>query len=306
MPRFLILPLAALLMSAAVSAAQAGQLTLGEELAEKVVSVKAGSLEILAIEDSPGRMDIDLFKGPLGSKEKEAILPDGYAPASVNVLVVKAQGQIILIDSGYGSEGHMRGRMLESLSDAGITPESVDLVILTHLHFDHIVGLLAEEQAVFPNAQVRVSAPELGFWQSPDLLLLEGVIKDNALQVGTLANAYSGRFGTFEYGAHVTPLITAVDAHGHTPGHTAFLIESGEDKLLVIGDLLHGAQIQFPYPAENTEYDLDQGTTQLTRKAILNRASEENLPVAGMHIPWPGMGYVKKDGKSGFLFEPLQ
>ena len=311
LPKMIAAPLVLLLMLTVSAGAE--PLKLGNSAGEGVIGVEVGGLEIIAIEDSPATMDIELFKGPLTREQREAALPEGFAAASVNVFVVKAPGQTILFDAGYGNGtvAGLNGQMLPRLETAGISPESVDLVVLTHMHFDHIAGLIANGEPVFPRATILVSAPELAFWQSGDLLLLDGFLKDNAELVVKLVNAYKGRVGTFEYGDKVTPannalMITALNARGHTPGHAAFLIGSGSEQVLIVGDLLHGAQIQFPYPDENTEYDMDQGGTQLTRRAILNMAADADLPIIGMHLPWPGMGYVKKGEMRGFVFEPLQ
>ncbi|MBQ4132646.1 MAG: hypothetical protein IJD04_02800 [Desulfovibrionaceae bacterium] len=164
--------------------------------------------------------------------------------------------------------------------------------------------MLADKEAALPKAGIYISSPELRFWAAPELTRDERLGR-NAGLVSKVLHAYGGRIMTFEYGGRITPNITAVKADGHTPGHTAFLLESAGERLLIIGDLLHGALLQFPHPDENTAYDMSQADARATRRRILSWVSEENIPVAGMHIPWPGIGYVQKAG-DGFVFKPLQ
>ncbi len=117
--------------------------------------------------------------------------------------------------------------------------------------------------------------------------------------------AYGDRLGTFEFGDEILPGFTAVEAVGHTPGHTAFSLKSGGQEILFVGDIVHAAALQFPEPDECAAYDRDKEQAVASRKRLLTLAAENNLPVAGAHIPFPGVGFVKTDGKRGFTFSPV-
>ncbi len=114
---------------------------------------------------------------------------------------------------------------------------------------------------------------------------------------------YDGKVDTFEFGEEVVPWVTAMDSRGHTPGHTAFLLESDGEKLLCVGDLLHSAALQFPRPDINGRFDMIPVLTKVARREFLSKAAWENLPIAGMHLPFPGIGTVKADGPEGFAFQ---
>jgi len=289
--------------------ANAAELRLEKGPADNLAKLQLGNLEFWAIQDSPGEMGIDLFKGPLSMEQREALLPSGAAAASINVFMIKSPDQVILVDTGLGTGGDFKGALLDLLKAAQISPEAVDSVLLTHLHFDHCGGLLKDDKPAFPNATVYVSRLEQEFWTNPDLLKGDSFFKDNAQLVKKIYEAYGDRIWDFEFVELVgADGITSLDATGHTPGHTAFTVFSSEEDqgIIIVGDILHGAAIQFAYPDENTEYDMDQAKSPAARKAILSKAAKEKLLVAGMHIPWPGIGYVREDDKGGFVFTPIK
>lgn len=266
---------------------------------EFVSTLKLGEMEVVAIQDTPGEMDISLFKGPLSEKEKEAYMPGGKAPASVNVFVIKAGDKNILVDAGLGTRENPKSFMLERLPLAGVSADDIDMVILTHMHFDHIGGLVQDGKPVFPKAEVFAALPESEYWLAPELS------DSNAELAKSVAKAYGDRFHTFNFNDELAKGVISINAVGHTPGHTVFLVESNGDALLIIGDLLHAAALQFAQPDESATYDMDMTKAAQVRRTVLKRAVDENLPVAGMHIPFPGVGYVTDNKNGGFVFAPL-
>lgn len=219
--------------------------------------------------------------------------PDGNYPTAVNAFLIKTPDRTILVDAGFGKF------LFENLKSLDITPESIDTVLLTHLHGDHIGGLLKPGKPAFPNATLYLAEEEKAYWTTP-----------GSEQVKTLA-AYGSRVKTFSPGElgnsipDLLPGIKPIAAFGHTPGHTLFLITSKEASLLVWGDIAHAMAIQMPVPAVAVSYDVDPKQAVKSRVNVLKHVAEKKIPVAGMHIPYPGIGSVAKDN-SGYAFKPVK
>jgi len=244
-----------------------------------------GGIEVLSIEDEAREMDISLFSGILTEEQKQAYMPNGKAPASVNVFVVTSAGKNYLIDAGFGN----------AVKDNRIDPAKIDAVFITHKHGDHISGLLQNDSAVFP-VNLHVSAPERDYWLSEETA-------GSDLQK-KLAEVYGNRYKTFNFSDTLAPGIVAINAVGHTPGHTAFLIGNGKQKILIAADFLHAAALQFPEPTESAKFDVDRDAAAKMRTALMEMAEKNDWVIAGMHIPSPGWGKVKSNGKGGFEFTP--
>ena len=264
---------------------------------------QVGSITVTALQDRANEMDISLFSGPASPEDRQKLMPGGKAPASVNAFLIQAEGKKnILADTGFGSVLPTASQLERCLSDLGLTPADIDIVLLTHMHADHVAGLLKDKQRAFPKAKIMVSKPELDYWTG---LAAKDPANTNAALVKAVAEVYGkDLLPPFALGEALLPGVSSVDASGHTPGHSAFLVESGGGSLLIIGDLLHAAALQFPLPDECARYDMDPPAAVKARKAILAMAAEKGIPVAGMHIPFSGMGRVRLEGK-GFAFTPL-
>ena len=279
----------------------AGLMQLPARAAGKVPFWSEGKTQVFSILDRPGGADISLFSGPAGPEERERYFRDGKAPSSVNVFLIRIDGKNILVDTGFGTVRPGKSELIPTLDAMGLAPQSIDIVILTHMHMDHAGGLLLDGKRAFPKANIMVSKPELDYWlelgkKQPD--------NPNAALVKSVVEAYGGDIlPPFAFEQEILPGVTALDASGHTPGHTAFLVRSAGQSLLIIGDLIHAAALQFPLPEECARYDIDREKAVRSRMAILNMAAEKGLPIAGMHIPYPGQGGVAKAGK-GFAFTP--
>ncbi|MCL2690023.1 MAG: MBL fold metallo-hydrolase [Chitinispirillia bacterium] len=247
------------------------------------------SIEVLVVDDVPGReMDIDLFDGgPMTKEERLAFMPNGKAPAAVNVFVLKSGDQTYLIDAGFGN----------AVKDGRIDAGKVDAVFITHAHGDHISGLLKEDSTANFNAAVYISAPESYYWLNADT-------PNSALQK-KIEDVYGNRYKTFAFGDTLVPGVVAIDASGHTPGHTAFLVDMGDKKMLVAGDFLHAAALQFPNPEECARFDMDRDASIKRRIELMQMCIDNNWLIAGIHIPG-GFGTVKSNGDGGFEFTPYQ
>jgi len=262
--------------------------------ADKTISLN--DITVLSFEDASSTMGKQLF--PEITDKGLALLPEGGAPAAVNVFLVKTAGKLVLIDSGWGKDGRVRGQLPEKLAAEGISPDDIDLVLLTHMHGDHISGLLEGGSPVFGKAAVLLSKPELEAW------VVQGQGPENGVALARLvAKAYGDRVQTFEFGATVAPGIVALDAVGHTPGHTAYQISSGGAVMLVAGDFLHATALQAAFPEISSIYDMNPEQAAATRAALLKSLAGTSVQVAGMHIPYGGVGKVSKRDAGGYFIE---
>lgn len=263
----------------------------------------SGDTIVHVLEDRPGSMDVALFSGPASAAQREAYFTQGKAPAAIGAFLVRKGGRAILVDTGFGDAVPGVSALLLQLASLNISPEKVDTVLLTHAHSDHAGGLLHEGQRVFPKARVLVCAAELDYWLG---LNAKDANNANAALVRKVVDAYGDDIQTFSAGDEVLPLIGSIDASGHTPGHTAFRFkaEKGGD-LLIAGDAIHAAALQFPLPEECASYDMDKEKAVAARKMLLSLAAQENLIFAGMHLPYPGAGKVSVQGK-GFDLDLLR
>lgn len=261
---------------------------------------QADPFTVIAIQDRPGTMDVSLFSGPATPERRAPFFPGGKAPASITAFLIQTPTHNVLVDTGFGDVSPGASALLAILGDLKLKPEDIDLVLLTHMHMDHVGGLLMEKKRAFPKAQVAVAKPELDFWL--DLAAREPA-QPNAALVKAVIEAYgTDILPPFAFDDYVLPGVRALDASGHTPGHTVFLLKAGGKSLLIIGDLVHAADFQFALPEECAAYDMDKAKAVAARKRVLTIAAEENIPVAGMHIPFPSYGKAHKDG-SAFTLE---
>jgi glyoxylase-like metal-dependent hydrolase (beta-lactamase superfamily II) len=268
-------------------------------------TVLAQDFRIVAIDEMPGRtMSADLFT----TADQDAVrryMPDGSAPASVTTFVMFAGEDIVLFDAGLGNE-LWEQKLTEIVGES----ENVKLILLTHTHGDHIGGLMKGDVRRFPNAEISLSRQELEHWMP--LVFLSVDTTAQRRQQGApyhIWDAYSS-IGTFRFGEVVFEnayvKVTAKDASGHSPGHTVFLIEpkqEGQERLLILGDLLHAAALQFPVPEACARFDRDMPQAVIARKRILDFAAEEGILIGGMHFPPPSIGMVRKNDDGGYVFE---
>lgn len=225
--------------------------------------------------------------------------------ASVNAYLLKINNKNILIDAGAAElYGPTLGHLPESLAKIGISPEQIDAILVTHIHTDHTGGLMLNGKMIFPNATIYISKPELDFWMNEknNTPRLARWFKEAADKVGPYLKA--GKVKTFAYGDQVFPGITALDAHGHTPGHTFYSLESKGAKMLFIGDMIHAASVQIPDPAVTINFDVDEKTAAIQRIKTFKDAAAKGYWLAADHISFPGIGHVRPQGK-GYTWIPI-
>lgn len=265
---------------------------------------KVGKAEVWAIADSVGERDTNTFSSFTDSKTLKEYMPEGKVPTAIMIFAVKTGKDIILIDTGLGIPSGDRASMLmPALKKIGINPEDVTMVLISHMHPDHIGGLVWNGQKAFPNAKVKIGRVEKDFWtheNSPKQLPSRQSYFE---QIKNVISMYGNAISTFEFGDVVAPGITALNARGHTPGHTVFMLESDGQKFLFIADLLHAAALQFPRPDISGMYDMNPKESAQNREKYLELAAKEKIMIGGAHLPFPAVGTVVRDGK-GYKYIP--
>lgn len=260
---------------------------------------------IAAMLDTKTQMPRKLF---FNTKTKLLIAPGKDLPAAVNVFFVERGGKIALIDAGYGAF-HTRMHYLN------LKENNIDFVMLTHVHPDHIGGLLKNnELPAFSKAIIYLSQEEAAALKNPEYKMHAPWKK--------IEKAYHGRIRSFDKKTELPCGITAIPAPGHTPGHTVFhttmlLAEGGVRHVYFIGDLIHGAAVQFATPEVCAKYDHDPAMAVKSRRAILEMTAKENIVtldlgnalipnrIYGAHLPFPGYGAVRKKD-AGFEYVPVE
>ena len=255
----------------------------------KAVSKRIGGMEVIALLDGVGINDgsTDILVGAGKEDLERAAQPDGLK-TSINAFVVKIGGKTVLFDTGMPIA--QSGGIVPALAEADLGPDDIDAVVITHFHYDHVGGLMHRGQPVYPRAELYVPRVEVNKWSDAgtDFLL-----------------AYNVRTNAFEDRKEILPGVTAMAAYGHTPGHTVFLLESDGGKLLIAGDLIHLPGVQLANPDVAVTYDTDPVKAVASRKRVFEMAADKKLPIAAMHIPFPGIGTLAKDGK-GYAFTEMK
>ncbi len=226
---------------------------------------------------------------------------------SFNAFLVNTGAKLVLIDTGAGAlMGPEPGHMLANLKAAGYRPEQVDEVYITHMHPDHVGGLMADGQRVFPNAMLRANQHDVDYWLSASNLAAapedqKGGFENAMASVNPYIEA--GKFKAFDGTTDLIPGIEAIPEPGHTPGHSSYLIENQGERMLIWGDIVHVAAVQFPDPAVTIVFDSDPTKAAASRKQVLADAARQRDWIAGAHISFPGIGHVRADGE-GYRWVP--
>jgi glyoxylase-like metal-dependent hydrolase (beta-lactamase superfamily II) len=268
-------------------------------------TMAVGEFTVTAVSDGVLNSTHDVILG-IDKAESERLTGVPYGrplPLDVNCFLIRHRDRLILCDAGSGhTMGPTLGKLSQSLRAIGVAPEAIDLVMLTHLHPDHSLGLIDEAgSAVFPKAELIVHKIEAAFWldraaQPGDS---ERVTRNTKAQRIATAS-YRNRIRRIENG-EVLPGITAMLQPGHTPGHTNWLIQSGGERILIWGDIVHLASVQMPRPDAALVFDVDPTLARTSCERVLEFAATEGLIVAGAHLPFPGFGRIERAGK-GFRF----
>ena len=274
-----------------------------------------GQIEVTALNDGFTELSAN-FLGNAPAEEIRNLLDRRFLSGpkiktSLNAYLINTGTKLILVDSGMGkAAGPSLGFIMQNLKAAGYDPAQVDAVLITHMHRDHIGGLLTPAgKPAFENADIYVARAESAFWTSKEVAdkmpqAYQPFFKA-ARDIATPLIA-AGKWKTFEPGDKL-PFegIKPVAIIGHTPGHIAYEVASSGQTLLIWGDVVHNAAIQFTNPNIFLTFDSDKNQAVAIRKALFQRVAGGNVLVAGMHMPFPGIGRVRADGENTYTYVPV-
>jgi glyoxylase-like metal-dependent hydrolase (beta-lactamase superfamily II) len=275
---------------------------------------KLGDYQLTALYDGTWFLPIDdkFVRNANGAQVNEALaagfLPPSVLPISFTALLVNTGAKLVLIDTGTaGQITDTAGVMLDNLTVAGVTPADIDTILISHFHPDHIDGIKTKDGAkVFPNAEILVPEPEWAFWMDDANM---GRYSDAAavhkyfLNARRIFSDIAGEVHGFKPGAEVAPGIVSIPAYGHTPGHTAFAIHSGNQSLLAMSDTVREPWLFVRHPQWQPSYDMDGPLAAKARTDMLDRAAADRMLVEAYHFPFPACGHIVKSG-SGYELAP--
>jgi glyoxylase-like metal-dependent hydrolase (beta-lactamase superfamily II) len=260
-----------------------------------VITYEVGDFLVSTLSEEGQEAQANLLVGTTPAM-LEKYLPGGTFLLEIQAFLIRTPEHTVLVDAGVGKN---LSRNLKSLE---VAEEKVDIILLTHAHGDHIGGLLRDGKRVFTNAALYIAKAEYDYWMN------EKERGDNARKV---FETYRDNLHTFVPGEWAKaealfPGIQAIATYGHTPGHTSFLIQSAEKQLLIWGDILHAAPVQFPCPEVSLSFDTDRREAEATRKKVLEYVAGSKIRVAGAHIPFPAIGTVSAgNGEERYTFTPV-
>jgi glyoxylase-like metal-dependent hydrolase (beta-lactamase superfamily II) len=271
---------------------------------------KLGTIEITVVSDGTLAFPAETLWGDR-AEDARGLLTSTFQPSSpvglqINTILVSTGDKLVLIDAGCGVDKFQKttGGLIGNLAAAGYAPGDIDMILLTHAHFDHLWGISDHENAslVFPSAELVASETEVAFWSDPELPAKVSAKQQPLVTQANLKLA-SPRLRLIKAGAEVAPGVTTFDTAGHTPGHISVHISSGREEMLLTGDVVVDSAISFLHPEWAFGFDLDVPLATKARTAFLDRAAADKTLVGSYHLPFPGFGHVVREG-SGYRWLP--
>lgn len=275
-----------------------------------------GQFEVTALFDGMSEIDVELMTNatPQELQQRLALnyIDGTKMQTATNVYLINTGKNLVLIDTGCGTLfGPLLGKVVENMRASGYQPEQVDTILLTHMHGDHVGGLLDPDgKMLFPNARIYASQVESDYWLSEKNASEAKTDLAKALfkmaQDSTAPYRSAKKWQTFQHKDEIVPGIRAISVPGHTPGHTMFRVKSEDQRFFILGDLVHSYAIQFARPDVAIEVDVDQKQAVITRYKVFNLAAKYKWMVAGMHLPYPGVGHIRSNGDGTYTWLPAQ
>ena len=271
-----------------------------------------GDFEVTALSDGTVALPVDKILTNVKPGQVDRALAKQFLKApvetSVNAYLINTGTKLVLIDAGAsGLFGPTLGKLAANLKAAGYSAEQVDEVYITHLHPDHVGGLMVDGKMAFPNALIRADKHDSDYWLS-DANMKKAPKDVQGFFQGAMAslNPYvkADKFKPFDGNTDLVPGIKAVATRGHTPGHAIYAIESRGQKLVLWGDLMHVAAVQFPNPSVTIAFDVDSKAAAAQRKKAYADAAKGGYIVGSAHLSFPGLGRLRGYG-AGYVFVPV-
>lgn len=274
--------------------------------------MQLGEFEVTALNDGVVPFPATRVLTGVTPEEVKADLAKAYltdpVETSFNAFLINTGDRLVLIDTGNGNlRGPITGHLSENLRAAGYQPGQIDDIYVTHMHGDHVGGLLSGSERAFVSATVHAAKSEADYWLSQaNMAAAPREAKVNFKHAMDALGPYiaAGKFSTFEGNAVLMPGVRALAAYGHTPGHTVYVVESGGQRLMVWGDLVHIGAVQFQDPEATVIVDVDPKSAAARRKTVLQAAAAGGYWVAGAHLSFPGVGHVRAE-EGHYLWLPV-
>ncbi|MDH6358481.1 MBL fold metallo-hydrolase [Parabacteroides sp. PF5-9] len=261
-----------------------------------------GQINITLLPEGGQQGSKDILIGATDEMLKQYV-PEGTFPNAVNAFLLETPENTILVDAGFGR------KLFAHLESCNKTPEAINIILLTHMHGDHIGGLLKDGKKSFPSAILYIPKPEYDYWMSDqEMQRLPEDRRGGFTQARRVIDAYKDKLELFVPGElegtdhEIVSGIRGIAAYGHTPGHTAYLLESEGEEYCIWGDLAHAMPIQMPYPQVAVTYDTDPAKAVESRQRLLKYVADNNVEIGGMHIEYPGMVKIKGNAADGYRY----
>jgi glyoxylase-like metal-dependent hydrolase (beta-lactamase superfamily II) len=270
---------------------------------------RVGDILVTALHDGHQDAALSALDG-IAEAEAARLLRSEFRPArrtAVNAFLIRHGGRVALVDAGLGEGVRPSvGFVAAHLAAAGVAPEAVDTLLMTHLHRDHWGGI-ASRQGIpaFPQATLQVHQDEIAYWDDDDAMrgIADPAARDASfLETRRRIAPYRAGMRLFT-SAEVLPGVTAIPLPGHTPGHSGFMVASGRHALLIWGDIVHVPELQVPRPEITMKVDVDPALAIATRRRLFDQVATDRLAIAGMHLHFPAFAHLARDG-AGYRLVP--